>query len=88
MQKIAEKLNISKNSVYKYMKLYHILYDKHYTGFYTCNENFFSYDSAENFYIAGFIAADGSLQKRKYSKILKICLSNNDLLHLEKIKKI
>jgi hypothetical protein len=86
MQKIANKLSVSIDSVYKYMKLYGLSYDKHFTGIYECNENIFDSDNAESFYLAGFIAADGSLQKRQYSKILKICLSNVDLAHLEKIK--
>lgn len=88
MQKIADKLSVSIDSVYKYMKLYVIPYDKHYTGIYSCNNDFFKQNNAESFYVAGFIAADGSLQKRPYSKILKICLSNIDRSHLEKIKNI
>lgn len=86
MQKIADKASVSIDSVCKYMKLYGIPYDKHYTGTYTCNDVFFDLDTPESFYVAGFIAADGSLQKRQYSKILKVCLSNADLPHLEKIK--
>jgi hypothetical protein len=86
MQKIADKFKVSVDSIYKYVKIHQIKYDMHYTGIYTCNENFFSYDTPESFYIAGFIAADGSLQQRQYSKILKICLSDKDLAHLEKIK--
>jgi ribosomal protein L20A (L18A) len=88
MQKIANKLNVSIDSVYKYMKLYHIEYKKHYTGIYNCNENFFKEETPESFYVAGFLAADGSLQQRKYSKIVKICLSKKDKQHLEKIKSI
>ncbi len=55
---------------------------------YDCNENTFKIDSPESFYLAGFIAADGSVQYRKYSKILKIALSKKDINHLEKIKNI
>ena len=54
---------------------------------YYCDENFFDQDNENSFYWAGFIAADGSVQERKYSKILKICLSNQDANHLEKFKK-
>jgi hypothetical protein len=87
MQKISDKLQVSIDSIYKYMKLYNIQYDKHYTGIYSCDNNFFSKNTEEAFYWAGFIAADGSVQKRKYSKILKITLSTNDLKHLELFKK-
>lgn len=86
MRKIADKLNISIDSIYKYMKLYEIPYEKHYQKIYSCDENIFSYDTPESFYLAGFIAADGSVQNRKYSKILKIALSKKDKDHLEKIK--
>lgn len=88
MQKVADKLQISVDSVYKYMKLYDIPYEKHYQAIYKCDEMIFNTDTEKSFYLAGFIAADGSLQKRKYSKILKIGLSTNDLAHLEKIKNI
>jgi hypothetical protein len=86
MQKMADKLQISVDSVYKYMKLYGIQYAPHYQGLYDCNENIFRNETPEAFYLAGFIAADGSLQKRKYSKILKITLAKKDRSHLEKIK--
>lgn len=86
MQKIADKYNISVDSVYKYMKLHNINYNKHYTGIYTCNHNAFEIQSPESFYLAGFIAADGSLQNRRYSKILKITLSIKDIDHLHKIR--
>jgi hypothetical protein len=88
MQKVADNLNLSVSTIYKYMKLYNICYEKHYKGIYQCNENFFKNDSPESFYLAGFIAADGSVQYRKYSKTLKITLSEKDFNHLEKIKNI
>lgn len=88
MQKVANKLNISVDSVYKYMKIFGIEYKKHYSGHYRCNDNFFKLNSPESFYLAGFIAADGSVQYRKYSKVLKITLSNKDKNHLYKIKTI
>lgn len=86
LQKIADKYHISVDSVSKYMKLYDISYNKHYSGIYSCNNSLFTCDTESSFYWAGFIAADGSLQQRKYSKILKITLSNKDKSHLEKFK--
>lgn len=86
LQKVAIKLGISVDSVSKYMQIHNIPYYKTYRGIYTCNHQFFSTDTEISFYLAGFIAADGSLQERKYSKILKITLSNKDRDHLEKLK--
>jgi len=86
MQKIADKLSVSIDSISKYMKLYKISYAPRYTGLYDCDETIFQNATEESFYLAGFIAADGSLQQRKYSKILKITLSKKDLDHLKKIK--
>ena len=42
MQKIADKLNVSIDSIYKYMKMYNISYSPYYKGIYTCNNNFFN----------------------------------------------
>lgn len=86
--KMSEKLNLSTDSIRKYMKIFNIPYSKHYSGIYTCNNDFFKLDSPESFYLAGFIAADGSVQYRKYSKVLKITLSLKDIDHLDKIKTI
>jgi len=56
----------------------------------TTNYDFFSKDTEESFYWAGFIAADGCVysKKSKYSilKTLDINLSINDRDHLEKFK--
>jgi hypothetical protein len=88
MQKVADKLKLSVDTIYKYMKLYNIEYNINYKGLYSCNESFFNSGSPESFYLAGFIAADGSVQYRKYSKILKITLALKDENHLIKIKNI
>lgn len=58
----------------------------------TFNNNFFTTNSAESFYWAGFIAADGcvTIKKDKYKdreyrqKVLRINLANKDYKHLEK----
>lgn len=86
--KMAEKLNVSIDSISKYMKLYDIQYTNGMSKIYSCNENLFSTETENSFYLAGFIAADGSIQYRKYSKILKITLSNKDENFLYKIKEI
>lgn len=86
MQKVSTILNVSVDTISKYMKKYNISYSPHYKGIYTCNERFFLDDNEQSFYWAGFVAADGSLQKRKSSKILKLCLAQKDNNHLEKFK--
>lgn len=55
---------------------------------YKCNEDFFSKDSEEVFYVAGFIAADGNIKDQRATDILDISLSKNDKSHIEKIKKL
>lgn len=54
---------------------------------YLCDENFFSRNTPESFYWAGFIAADGcvKLKNAKY-KQLSVCLCADDVKHLEKFK--
>ena len=86
MQKMADALYISIDSIYKYMKLYNIYYHQYYNGLYDCNENIFDSDTEISFYLAGFIAADGTILDGKQTNILKIGLSKKDQSHLEKIK--
>lgn len=88
MQKMADKLGVSIDSIYKYMQLFEIPYAPHFKRIYTCNDDIFKFENEKTFYLVGFIAADGSLQKRKYSKILKLTLSKKDIEHLEKIKEL
>lgn len=51
---------------------------------YTLNEDYFSVPNLENCYWAGFIAADGNIEKNHRS--LKVSLSIKDLEHLSKFK--
>lgn len=88
MQKMATALGISVDSIYKYMRLCGVDYAPHYKGIYTCNHNVFASDTEKSFYLAGFIAADGSLQGKKYSKVLKITLSIKDRAHLEMMRSL
>jgi intein-encoded DNA endonuclease-like protein len=55
---------------------------------YTCNDNIFQGNNEVSFYLAGFIAADGSLREQKYSKVLKISISLKDKDHLETIQQL
>ncbi|MBF0556604.1 MAG: hypothetical protein HQK96_18960, partial [Nitrospirae bacterium] len=47
---------------------------------YTCNENFFSLDTIESFYWAGFIAADGCI----FNNQLNLNTAKYDKSHLQK----
>ena len=63
---------------------------------YKSDQNFFSKETEESFYVAGFLAADGCVKSRKspsqkYGEPrheVYIGLSKNDKEHLEKIRKI
>jgi hypothetical protein len=83
---VARTLGHSYTTIKKYVDLYDIQYEKRQQ--YSCDYNFFKNETPESFYVAGFIAADGSIRNTKYSDILKINLSINDIEHLIKIKNI
>jgi hypothetical protein len=51
---------------------------------YSCDDAFFSQDTPESFYWAGFIAADGCIKKSRGNTQLKIEISVYDLVHLKK----
>lgn len=59
---------------------------------YACDESFFEQDTPESFYVAGFIAADGGLCRKKGSKnggyTVQINLSQRDENFLEQIREI
>jgi hypothetical protein len=81
---VARKTGNSFTTIKKYVELYNIKYEKRQK--YSCNQSFFKNDTPENFYVAGFVAADGSIRNTKYSHFLKINLSSTDTEHLHKIK--
>jgi len=55
---------------------------------YHCNDSFFKQDNEKSFYVAGFIAADGSIikEKNRNRHLLSIELSKEDEQHLIKIR--
>lgn len=88
-RKIGEKYNISGETVRYYAKQYGI--DTNPLVRYSCDEDFFTRENEQTFYVAGFIAADGCVKIRKgrlntkrYE--LQIHLSQTDREFLEKIK--
>lgn len=72
----------SPSTMKRYFRRHNIFYTKkHKKNF---DEDFFSYNTLESFYLSGFIAADGNISKIKNR--LTIALAEKDLLFLEKIK--
>lgn len=55
---------------------------------YNCDNDFFSRDNEESFYIAGFIAADGCVKIRNNTYEVFIGLSKKDKYFLEKLRNI
>lgn len=85
-RKIGKKYNITGESVRKYIHKLNVNYNK--LVHYECNHNIFSEETELSFYLAGFIAADGCVYKKKNSYYLIICLGIKDYDFLEKIKNI
>lgn len=85
--KLSEILNKDWMTVKNYM-LKHDIQMKRRTK-YSCDHSFFSKETPEAFYWAGFIAADGCVKKRKKynTYILKLTLSKKDEEHLALFKK-
>lgn len=87
LNKIAKKHGVSFGSVKHYMRKYDIPYKTLIR--YACDDDFFSRDNEESFYIAGFVAADGCLQETgplKQYRLLQIWLKSKDVGFLEMLK--
>jgi hypothetical protein len=85
---IAEKYQIPRSTVERYCKIMGVKITP--KLHYTCDDNLFSRNTEESFYLAGFIAADGCINQNKSSKpnYLSICLAKKDEDHLLKLKQI
>lgn len=75
--KVAEYYNVPRTSMSLILKQRNIFNKK-------INENFFSKDTQESFYLAGFLAADGNVDKNL--RRITIGLAEKDLIFLNKIK--
>lgn len=84
MRKIADKYGISRETVRYYIHQYGLEYNK--LKIYNVDHEFFSRENEESFYIAGFIAADGCVKKRKNTHELQIGLAQKDKEFLEMIR--
>jgi hypothetical protein len=88
--KTSAAIGVGDHILIKYLKDNNIKYSARQK--YTCNDNFFSTDSEESFYWAGFIAADGNVEAKRKDTGLRsnrICirLMLDDIDHLYKFKK-
>jgi len=94
LKAVGRELNITSDSIKDYMDKFGLEYKKQ--VIYNCNHSFFSSQTEESFYVAGFLAADGCVKNRKspsqkYGSTrheVYIGLSKNDKEHLLKIKKL
>jgi hypothetical protein len=77
IKNMANYYSISESTLYKKFKQFGITFDK--ISKFNVDDNFFSVDTEESFYIAGFIAADGCIKNND----LVIKLSSNDKNLLE-----
>lgn len=82
LEKTGAVFGVSIETLRKYFIKNKIMYDKRQK--YDCNHNFFSLDTEASFYWAGFIAADGNIEKE--ANRIKIELALDDYAHLEKFK--
>lgn len=82
LTKVSEFFDVSLESLRQFFIENNLLYKKR--GKYECNDSFFSIPSEKSFYWAGFIAADGNVEKG--SNRIKIELKSTDKPHLEKFK--
>jgi len=86
MQKIALKYNVSGATIHSKIHSLNIKYNKR--KFHKVDEGFFSTETENSFYIAGFIAADGCINDLRSSLEVRLFLSEKDILHLEKMKNL
>ena len=88
VEETAIKLNTTEHAVRARLIEYNI-HMKSVGGqhLYECDDNFFSHDTPESFYWAGFIAADGCVRSGKKSGIL-LAIVIKDTGHLDKFKRI
>lgn len=85
---IGLKYNIPRSTIERYCKILGVKTNAKIS--YTCNDDFFSKDNEDSFYLAGFIAADGCINqhKSKEPNYIMITLSEKDKFHLLKITKL
>lgn len=85
---ISEKYNIPRSTIERYCKVWGVKTIPKIN--YTCDDNIFSGDNEKSFYLAGFIAADGSINQNKCDEpnYLSINLSRKDEQYLSRVKEL
>lgn len=85
LKNIAKKYNISYEALEE--ELNNLTNTRTVNSKYYCDHRFFSRDTEESFYWAGFIAADGCVYKKNKNRRLIISLAEKDQKHLECFKR-
>ena len=91
LSRVAEFFNVSRAFVTNRFIKNNLPYDK--KNIYSFDKDFFKKDTPESFYVAGFLAADGWLYKKKdgingLSYIIGLSLKEEDKSHIEAIQKL
>jgi len=83
---IGLKYNIPRSTIERYCKILGVKTNAKIS--YTCDDDFFSKDNEDSFYLAGFIAADGCIYQHKCKEpnSIIITLSEKDKNHLILLK--
>jgi len=82
-RKVAKKHNISQTTVRRKLSNLGIINKP---IVFSCNDNFFSTDTAASLYWAGFLAADGCVQTKGTSRMVRLLLARRDREHVKKFK--
>src|SRR5271155_3770844 len=91
LKAVARKFNIDSGSVKKYMIRCGLEFKPQVR--HDCDHDFFSRENEESFYVAGFMAADGCVKKRKNTSgnlryEVQLSLSKDDEAHVKLIKNL
>lgn len=84
INKISAKYNINYFTIRKYFDYYKINYTLQTKPI--CDHNFFKQETEEVFYVAGFLAADGWINKSDGANTLGLALKTEDKKHIEMIR--
>lgn len=91
LKAVARKFAVDSGTIKRYMQNFGLEFKPQVR--YNCDHDFFSRETEETFYVAGFLAADGCVKKRKNSSNhlryeVQISLSKHDEKYLEQLKNI
>lgn len=89
LKAVARKFDVDSGSIKKYMTRYGLEFKPQVR--HGCDHDFFSRENEETFYMAGFMAADGCVKKRKstsgnFRYEVQVSLAKNDEEHVQLLK--